>query len=93
MTALIESAGGVIVLSDFGTNKLMGMSCWERGNQPLFFLNSRMSTAGSWLMRLGGAGLHAVHTDRLRLAAQHDVADEFEAVRGACEPVLDRIGD
>jgi Zn-dependent peptidase ImmA (M78 family) len=38
--ALIESAGGIIVMSSFGTQKLFGMSQWTDPEHPLFFLNS-----------------------------------------------------
>src|SRR5205807_9191182 len=35
---VIESAGGVVVFRDFGTQKLDGMSCWPRKGPPLFFV-------------------------------------------------------
>jgi Zn-dependent peptidase ImmA (M78 family) len=63
MTALLESAGAVIIQSDFVTHKLMGMSCWERNAQPLFFLNNRMATADlRWTLahELGHLTMHAV---------------------------------
>jgi Zn-dependent peptidase ImmA (M78 family)/transcriptional regulator with XRE-family HTH domain len=63
MTALIESAGGVILTSDFGTNKLMGMSCWESDSPPIFYLNDRMATADlRWTLahELGHITMHAV---------------------------------
>lgn len=63
MTALIESAGGIILTSDFGTNKLMGMSCWESDSPPIFYLNERMPTADlRWTLahELGHIVMHAV---------------------------------
>lgn len=63
MTALIESAGGIILTSDFGTNKLMGMSCWESDSPPIFYLNDRMATADlRWTLahELGHVVMHAV---------------------------------
>ena len=45
LTALIESAGGIVYATDFGTRKLFGMSCWATRDYPLFFLNSAAPTA------------------------------------------------
>jgi hypothetical protein len=44
LTTLIESAGGIVVMEDFGTRKLFGMSCWTTRGHPLFFLNSTIPT-------------------------------------------------
>lgn len=44
LTALIESAGGIVVMEDFGHRKLFGMSCWTKRGHPLFFLNTAAST-------------------------------------------------
>lgn len=62
LTALIESAGGIVLMEDFGTRKLFGMSCWTTRGQPLFFLNSAMPTADlRWTMahELGHLTMHA----------------------------------
>jgi Zn-dependent peptidase ImmA (M78 family) len=40
---VIEAAGGVVVLRDFGSLKLDGMSCWPKGSPPLFFVNSAIA--------------------------------------------------
>jgi Zn-dependent peptidase ImmA (M78 family)/transcriptional regulator with XRE-family HTH domain len=45
MVRLVESAGAVVLVRDFETRKLDGMSCWAKGVPPLFFLNSEMPTA------------------------------------------------
>jgi Zn-dependent peptidase ImmA (M78 family) len=61
LTALIESAGGIVVMEDFGTHKLFGMSCWTPHGRPLFFLNSAMPTAElRWTMahELGHLTMH-----------------------------------
>jgi Zn-dependent peptidase ImmA (M78 family)/transcriptional regulator with XRE-family HTH domain len=39
LTELVEAAGGVVVLDDFGSTKLDGLSCWEKDGPPLFYLN------------------------------------------------------
>lgn len=44
LTALIESAGGIVLMEDFGHRKLFGMSCWTTRGHPLFFLNSSAPT-------------------------------------------------
>ncbi|MCA1571676.1 MAG: XRE family transcriptional regulator [Chloroflexi bacterium] len=44
LTRLIESAGGIVVMEDFGSHKLFGMSCWTTHGHPLFFLNSKIPT-------------------------------------------------
>lgn len=66
LTALIESAGGVIVTEDFGTRKLFGMSCWRKNEHPLFFLNSAMPTEVlRWTIahELGHLTMHAFPPD------------------------------
>ncbi len=51
LTALIESAGGVVLREDFGHRKLFGMSCWTTRGHPLFFLNAEIPTADlRWTM-------------------------------------------
>lgn len=45
LVRLVESAGAVVIVRDFGTQKLDGMSCWAKSVPPLFFLNSAMPTA------------------------------------------------
>jgi len=44
MVQLVESAGAVVIIRDFGTRKLDAMSCWAKGVPPIFFLNSAMPT-------------------------------------------------
>lgn len=66
LTALIESAGGIVIKEDFGTRKLFGMSCWTTRGHPLFFLNSAMSTDDlRWTLahELGHLTMHAAPTD------------------------------
>lgn len=40
LTDAFESAGGVVIFRDFGTQKFDGMSCWPKHGPPLFFINS-----------------------------------------------------
>jgi Zn-dependent peptidase ImmA (M78 family)/transcriptional regulator with XRE-family HTH domain len=63
LTALIESAGGVVLTEDFGHRKLFGMSCWTTRGHPLFFLNATTPTADlRWTMahELGHLTMHHV---------------------------------
>ena len=39
MVTLVEAAGAVVMLRDFRSRKLDGMSAWSKGTPPLFFLN------------------------------------------------------
>lgn len=62
LTALIESAGGIVIMEDFGHRKLFGMSCWTTRGHPLFFLNSTIPTDDlRWTMahELGHLTMHA----------------------------------
>lgn len=66
LTALIESAGGIVVMEDFGHRKLFGMSCWTKRGHPLFFLNSAASTDDlRWTMahELGHLTMHGTPPD------------------------------
>jgi Zn-dependent peptidase ImmA (M78 family) len=42
LVRLIESAGAVVLMRDFETQKLDGMSSWAKRVPPLFYLNSEM---------------------------------------------------
>ncbi len=62
LTSLIESAGGIVMMEDFGNRKLFGMSCWTTRGHPLFFLNSTVPTDDlRWTMahELGHLTMHA----------------------------------
>lgn len=94
LTALIESAGGVILTADFGTNKLMGMSCWETDLLPLFYLNARMSTADlRWTLahELGHLVMHAVPPNGDPEEEADAFAGEFLAPRSLIVPDLRRL--
>jgi Zn-dependent peptidase ImmA (M78 family)/transcriptional regulator with XRE-family HTH domain len=66
LTTLIESAGGIVLLEDFGHHKLFGMSCWTTRGHPLFFLNASASTDDlRWTMahELGHLTMHGTPPD------------------------------
>jgi Zn-dependent peptidase ImmA (M78 family)/transcriptional regulator with XRE-family HTH domain len=94
MTALIESAGGIILSSDFGTNKLMGMSCWESDSPPIFYLNERMATADlRWTLahELGHIVMHAVPPAGDPEVEADAFAAEFLAPAALVTPDLRRL--
>lgn len=40
LTSAIENAGGIVVKTDFGTDKIDALSQWPKGSRPIFFVNS-----------------------------------------------------
>jgi Zn-dependent peptidase ImmA (M78 family)/transcriptional regulator with XRE-family HTH domain len=94
LTALIESAGGVVILENFGTRKLMGMSCWTARGHPLFFLNAAMPTADlRWTMahELAHLTMHAVPTDGDPETQADTFAGEFLVPERLVRPDLRRL--
>lgn len=78
VTRLIESAGGIVILSPFGHRKLFGMSCWPTRSHPLFYMNSEISMADlRWTMihELGHLTMHSSPT----AGDPEKEADEFAA--------------
>jgi Zn-dependent peptidase ImmA (M78 family) len=76
LTALIESAGGIVLVEEFGTRKLFGMSCWMAHGRPLFFLNAAIPTEDlRWTMahELGHLTMHGTPSD----GDQEQQADAF----------------
>jgi Zn-dependent peptidase ImmA (M78 family) len=76
MIQTLEATGSVVVLRDFGTNKLDGMSSWARGCPPLFYINSRIPTDRMrWTLahELG----HLVMHSRITSGNQEDEANRF----------------
>ncbi len=82
LTALIESAGGIVVLDDFGHRKLFGMSCWTARRHPLFYLNSQASTDDlRWTLahELGHLTMHSGPPDGDPEKEADEFAGEFLA--------------
>ncbi len=76
LTALVESAGAIVLTEDFGTRKLFGMSCWTTHGHPLFFLNSAIPTEDlRWTIahELGHLTMHGTPSD----GDQEEQADAF----------------
>jgi Zn-dependent peptidase ImmA (M78 family) len=94
LTALIESAGGIVLTEDFGHHKLFGMSCWTSRRVPLFFLNSEIPTADlRWTMahELGHLTMHHnMPTDDPEVEAD-EFAGEFLAPEVYFKPTCRRL--
>jgi Zn-dependent peptidase ImmA (M78 family) len=91
LTALIESAGGIIVTADFGTQKLFGMSCWATRDHPFFFLNRSAPTEVlRWTLahELGHLTMHAVPSAGDMESEADAFAGEFLAPRQELGPDL-----
>src|SRR5439155_20247362 len=87
---VIESAGGVVVFRDFGTQKLDGMSCWPRKGPPLFFVNASIPMDRARLTlahELGHLVMHATPPPRDPQGEANVFAFEFLA------PHAELIGD
>jgi Zn-dependent peptidase ImmA (M78 family)/transcriptional regulator with XRE-family HTH domain len=95
LTAMIESAGGIVLMEDFGHRKLFGMSCWTPGGgHPLFFLNSAAPTDElRWTMahELGHLTMHHVPSDGDPEAQANAFAGEFLAPAAMFRPDVRRL--
>ncbi len=79
LTAIVESAGGIVVSSDFGTALLDGISFRVPGLPPLFFMNSQVPGDRfrfSLAHELGHMVMHGLPDDDEKMESQ---ADEFAA--------------
>jgi len=94
MTQLIESAGGIIFLGDFGSHKLRGVSCWENEPHPLFYLNAHSSSADlRWTLahELGHLVMHRFPTEGDREVEADMFAGEFLAPQAEIGAALRRL--
>lgn len=79
LVEVIERAGGVVILSDFGTSLLDGISLRLSGLPPLFFMNSQVPGDRfrfSLARELGHMIMHNIPDDDEKMERQ---ADEFAA--------------
>ncbi len=94
LTTLIESAGGIVLLEDFGHHKLFGMSCWTTRGHPLFFLNAAASTDDlRWTMahELGHLTMHGTPPNGDPEAQADAFAGEFLAPAKQFKPTAKRL--
>lgn len=91
LMALIESAGGIVLLADFETRKLFGMSCWSKTGRPVFYLNSAMTTDDlRWTLahEVGHLVMHAMAPDGDPEVQADEFAGEFLMPRAEAVPQL-----
>jgi Zn-dependent peptidase ImmA (M78 family) len=93
LTAVIESAGGIIFKTSFGTNKLDAISQWLPGLPPMFFANS--DVPGDRLRftlahELGHLIMHRVPTMEIEKEADRFAA-EFLMPRKEIAPHLSNL--
>jgi Zn-dependent peptidase ImmA (M78 family)/DNA-binding XRE family transcriptional regulator len=90
LTALIESAGGIVVRCDFETAKLDAFSQWSPGMPPLFFVNSAIPadrTRYTLAHEVGHVLMHHIPTLNLEREAD-EFAAEFLMPRKEVHPFL-----
>ncbi len=75
---IIESAGGIIVSCDFGTDKIDALSQWLPGLPPVFLVNSRIPTDRlRWTLvhEIGHIVMHRFPTDQMEKEADQFTAE------------------
>jgi len=75
---VIENAGGIIVSSDFGTDKIDALSQWLPGMAPIFLVNKRIPTDKlRWTLahEIGHIIMHRFPTDRMETEADQFAAE------------------
>ncbi|MGC2637367.1 MAG: ImmA/IrrE family metallo-endopeptidase [Acidobacteriaceae bacterium] len=74
----IENAGGIILRSDFGTDKIDALSQWIPGMPPIFLVNSRIPTDRvRWTLvhEIGHIVMHRFPTDSMEKEADQFAAE------------------
>ena len=94
MITLVEAAGAVVVLRDFQSPKLDGMSAWSKTIPPLFFLNSANpvdKTRWTIAHELGHLIMHNRPTEGDPEDEANDFAQEFLTPRDEVLPDVRRL--
>jgi Zn-dependent peptidase ImmA (M78 family) len=87
---VIENAGGIIVSSDFGTDKIDALSQWLPGMAPVFLVNKRIPTDKlRWTLahEIGHIIMHRFPTDKMETEADQFAA-EFLLPEREVKPAL-----
>lgn len=93
VTNAIESAGGLIVLCDFGTDQIDGSHLWLPGAPPMFFMNAKVSGDRhrfNLAHELGHAVMHEFSTSDIEMEA-NEFAGEFLMPSQAIVPELQDV--
>ena len=92
LVALIEEAGGIVIIARFGTNLLDGLSFRMEGLPPLFFMNSEMpgdQFRFSLAHELGHMVMHNIPDDDEKMEAEaHRFAASFLMPAAEIKPYL-----
>lgn len=92
LTRAVERAGGVVVLSAFGTKRIDGMSTWRAQSPPIFWLNRELPPdRWRWTLahELGHVLLHSEGDSRVEMESEADrFAAEFLLPRAEIKPHL-----
>jgi Zn-dependent peptidase ImmA (M78 family) len=78
LVGAIENAGGIVVKTAFGTDKLDALSQWAKGLPPIFFVNSEAPADRmrfSLAHELGHVVMHAIPTGDLESEADRFAAE------------------
>jgi Zn-dependent peptidase ImmA (M78 family) len=78
VTRLIESAGGIIVAADFGTDKVDALSQWLPGMPPVFLVNTRIPIDRlrfTLMHEVGHIVMHRFLTDKMEREADAFAAE------------------
>lgn len=91
LTALVESACGVVLHGSFGHRKLFGMSCWVTTDYPLFYLNADIPPAElrfTLAHEIGHLTMHTVPSSGDVEAQAQEFAAEFLMPAASIRPSL-----
>ncbi len=92
LVALIEEAGGIVIIARFGTNLLDGLSFRMEGLPPLFFMNSEMPGDRfrfSLAHELGHMVMHGIPDDDEKMESEaHRFAAAFLMPAAEIKPYL-----
>lgn len=94
LVRVVESAGAVVLVRDFGTRKLDGMSCWAKHTPPLFFINAAFPVDRQrWTIahELGHLVMHKTPPDDDQEEQAEEFAREFLIPSSEAMPDLRRL--
>ncbi len=94
LVRIVESAGAVVLMRDFGTRKLDGMSCWAKHTPPLFFINDTFPVDRQrWTIahELGHLVMHKTPPDDDQEEQAEEFAREFLMPSSETLPELRRL--
>jgi Zn-dependent peptidase ImmA (M78 family)/transcriptional regulator with XRE-family HTH domain len=94
LIAAIENAGGIVVKTSFGTDKIDALSQWARGLPPIFFVNADMPADRvrfSLAHELGHLIMHAVPTGDLETEADRFASELLMPSNSIAPELMGRV--